>query len=385
MKIIFISLIVGIILGVLMFLFSSAKTDSIKIADPTNFIVSKMGECNKAPRRSECLKEAARFFLKEFSLKQVLAVFEKNETREELISICHEETHYLGRGEYQTVKDIKDVFSSCNHSCLGGCYHGAVEGYFIEKNITIDGENDSQVAKEMPTLCGQQKDYQTPQQHTECLHGLGHAVMFLTENDLIRSLKLCDNLKTKSEQDLCYTGAFMANVDGENSQDHPSKYFKRGDDLYPCTILDKKYLDMCYTYAVLQPHQTDLEKTINICKQVPNEFQLACFRTMGRDRVYNTDDEEEMKKECDLIDKEEFRQSCYIGTVGSLVVRYGIDSQSPFKYCAILDNKFKERCYSELGLRLTHWTKDLQKLHTVCSQISQEQYRNQCIKSAGSQ
>ena len=208
-----VSVAVGFILVFLMFLWQTPKQNE-EILDPTKYIVTQMGQCLQAEKRSQCLKQAAKDFSERFSLQEVLAVFEKNEQKPELIATCHEETHYLSREEYQKKKNIRDVFASCNHSCLGGCFHGAVEGYFIEKNIAIGSEDDSEVSGEIPQICGQQKDYEKTQQHTECLHGLGHAVMFLTENDLIRSLKLCDNLKTKSEQELCFTGAFMANVDG---------------------------------------------------------------------------------------------------------------------------------------------------------------------------
>ncbi len=356
----------------------SPKADLKRSEESSNFIVSKMGECAKAKKRTECLKQTAKDFLNNFTLKEVLSVFEKNETKPELISICHEAAHYLGRKEYQKQQSLSKVFSSCNHSCLGGCYHGALEGYFINQNITINGEDDSEVASKMPGLCGVQSNYQIPQDFTECLHGLGHAVMFLSENDLLRSLKLCDQLHTKDEQDLCYTGAFMANVDGAQSgSDHPSKYFKPDNDLYPCTILGEKYLSMCYTYAVLQPHQGDLKKTIDICLMVPPDYRNSCFRTMGRDRVYNTTDESVMKKECDLISEHEFRNECYIGVVGSIVVRYGIDSQSPFRYCSILDIQFKDSCYREIALRLKNWTQDENKLLNICSKLPKE-YINTC-------
>ena len=336
-----------------------------------------MGECGKSKKRTQCLKNISIDFLNKFSLKEVFSVFEKNETKPELISICHEEAHYLGRQEYQKQKSLSKVFSSCNHSCLGGCYHGAVEGYFIEKNIAIDGENDEAVAKEISSLCGKKSDYQTPQDLTECLHGLGHAVMFLTENELPRSLKLCDTLNTEGEQELCYTGALMANTDSVQSQDHPTNYIKADDPMYPCPILDKKYQKICYTYGVLQGFQSELDKTISICKQVPSEYAIECFQTMGRDRVYSTSDEKVMKSECDLISESQFREACYIGTVGSLVVRYGLESEKPLSYCSILDSTYKDSCYRELAFRLKNWTSDKDKLLSVCKKMPAE-YTTAC-------
>lgn len=372
-------ILVGIILGILIYISQlypkKSSLDDNKVSE--TYILSKMRECHESPKRSLCLKEVAKDFITRFSLKEILRIFQEHEKEPELIAICHEATHYLGREEYFRRRSLKDVFPSCNHSCLGGCFHGAVEGYFIEKNLLQYDAEDPRIVSEIPKICGKESDHPRPQEFTECFHGLGHAVMFMTENDLLRSLKLCDQLQTQDERELCYTGAFMANSDGAKSEDHPSKYFKTDDPMYPCTILEKKYLNICYTYAILQPFQSDLEKTIKLCLQAPNEYKKSCFRTMGGDRVYNTPDEQIMKNECDLISEAEFREGCYEGTVGSLVVRYGLDSDKPFIYCSFLESQYKDSCYRELARRLKNWTLNKDKLLSICLKMPKE-YNSSC-------
>ena len=367
--------------GISLFFLGKQQLTKSEIDEQTeNYIISRMGACNNASDTSSCLKAAADEFLSLFPLSQVMDIFKQNEQTNELITSCHETSHYLGQKAYQKKGNIADVFSECSNSCLGGCFHGAVEGYFIKKNISLSGENEQQIKNEVSKICGKEEDYEKPQSFTECFHGLGHALMFLADNDLIKALRFCDVLDQLDHRELCYTGSFMANVDGAGSIDHPSTYYKADDPMYVCSVIDQRYLRMCYTYAVTQAFQADIETTIRLCAQIPIEYREECYRTFGRDRVVgSTTDVSDMKGQCDQIPNSDYRFSCYQGLSWSLMIRYGLSSTLPADFCHIVDAKYKSGCYAQVFNASKKWTRDESKRKEACKNVQEKAYKDKCL------
>lgn len=345
-----------------------------------SYILTKMGECLRKKYSSECYRQLANDFFRKFTLEEILATFKKNEANPELLIHCHEVAHYLGQKEYQRLKSIPDTFASCQHACIDGCYHGAVEGYFIEKGITLNEENYPIIVKEIPHICGEKEETQ----YFTCLHGLGHAVMFLADYDLPEALKLCDALREEDERDLCYTGAFMANVTNANSTEHPSRYIKADDPFYPCPILNKRYQRICYTDAILQSVQADVKKAVELCSQVPLEYRERCFRNVGRDRILSTTNPQQVKEECDIISQPQYREACYRGAANYFIGRSGIDSPiaiNAITFCPLLDSSYKFNCYKEVIRTFLSLTGDPDRLQVICHKISEEKYRQECLRS----
>lgn len=316
-----------------------------KIADPEagNFVRRAMRSCYENGRQPNCYAQAAHDFIQKFSLREVLAVFASSEKRSDFFSDCHLTAHYLGREAYKKMGSVRSVFSQSSYACLAGTLHGAVEGYFMSKGLL--GLGDAAYAKEIPRVCGNQNEYQVPQQFVECNHGMGHATMFLGENDLIRALKLCDALHSDGERELCYTGALMANADGANDEDHPSLYApKSNDPLYPCPLLGKSYQRQCYTYGVLTPFQSDLSQSITTCKLIPRGYREACFQTIGRDRTMISADPITLNEQCSQIPETDLRNECAKGVAYNLVIRFGPRSPLPEQFCNLADTANKNGC-----------------------------------------
>lgn len=347
-------------------------------SDTENFVVERMRECARSGDTG-CYRESVPLFLNETSLKDILEIFARHETEPEFFTHCHETAHYLGREAYRRLGSVRAVFAQASPRCLGGVFHGAVEGYLIEKKIPFDGENDVLVAGEIPKICGVLKEYAIPQHFVECHHGLGHAAMFFTDNDLVRGLKLCDALPDTGLQGLCYSGVFMANADGTNSKDHPSKYgVKLEEPFYPCTILEERYQSQCYTYGTLVLYQKDLQKSIAICTGVPLQYRSACFQTIGRDRTMVSADPHELKTQCDKIADTRFRNDCIKGVAYNLFIRFGADSPLSFRFCAIADVKSKDDCYRSASSALGTITRDPRLRQRACGIIQENEYAKYC-------
>ncbi len=345
------------------------------------FIVSRMHTCYLSDAQSTCLKEAAASLLDRFSIREILVVFATHEREPEFFTTCHEVAHYIGQGGYQRLGTVGDVYAQSDRTCLGGVFHGAIEGYFMERGLLLDGENDEVVAQEVSNICGNLAQYERPQYFTECHHGLGHALMYAAHDELPRALALCDALETTGRQHLCYTGAFMQNVDNYGSGDHPAAMIRADDPLYPCTVLDERYAHMCYSYAVLERFQKDVEKSIELCSSAPAPFRADCFQTMGRNLTLYSDDPETLNRQCGTVSDADERTSCVEGAAYNLIVRYGPESTLPFMFCASAVHEDVQRaCYQSLGAAVRAQMKDERGVEEVCARAEDASSRSWCMR-----
>lgn len=346
-------------------------------AEANDYIVSRMADCHQNNDTNECYEKNAEDFINNFKLSQIMAVFEKKEKTPEFFTKCHLTSHFLGQAAYKKYGSVVAVFSEGSHACLGGIYHGAVEGYFMAQGVT--DINDPKLRIEIQRVCGTPADYDKPQKFTECNHGLGHATMYLTKNDLPLALDMCDALTSENERALCYSGALMANGDSFGSTDHPTKYIRADDPLYPCDILKPQQQEQCYTYGVLTRFQQDLPKSISLCAQVPSQFQHQCFKTIGRDRTMLSADPAELKSQCYQIKEADWRRDCVAGTSYNLVIRFGAASDIPALFCGILESADRNECYMNISSALSFMTKDPEIIKNFCEKVQDVDYKNKCL------
>jgi len=347
-----------------------------------SYMLSEMHACfQKVSGKNQCYNQVAVNVLKKNDLQQAITVLEKNQDQSELFQSCHEMGHFLGREEYKRTKKVNEALSVCTPVCFAGCFHGVLEGHLIEKKIGLD--QPELLSKEITKICGLKQDYAQAEFFNQCLHGLGHALMFLTNANLPTALKLCDNLQTKSEQDWCYSGSFMENSTSSTNKDHPSKYLKADDILYPCNSLDGKYLEMCYalqSFYFADVSQYDWQKTISLCLLVPTPYQETCIRSVGQNLVGFSQDFNLIKNNCYLVDSQDLRQACIQGVILALSSKYGGDFSKMMQFCEVLDISYKRGCYSQVGISSKDWLTNIQDLKKVCSSIREVEYQDACLK-----
>jgi len=318
------------------------------------FLEQKMKICASMGTSHACYKNLANELSASFSLKDNLAIIAKNEDIPQIYNRCHELTHYLGRNEYQKTKNISASYVSCNSTCQGGCYHGVTEEYLHEKNLSIDSSQFETSIKEM---CGKSADYQRPYIYFECLHGTGHAAMFITDNNLFQSLQICDLLQNKSYEDTCYSGVFMENSSSSTGTDHPSKFIKAEDPLYPCNALEQKYQQVCYryqsSYFAILTHQ-DWKKTSELCLKTPRQYQKDCFSTIGSSQVGFTQDKKIMNASCMSVPTE-FQQICIESVITSMATRFVDDLMRLNSFCSLVSKEYQSACYQTVKTATGSW------------------------------
>jgi len=263
--------------------------------------------------------------------------------------------------------------------CWGGCYHGVMEQYFDEKNIPLYTSDTSQISQEIVNACGKQEDHDTSREYFECLHGIGHAMMFITIGDLPYSLSLCDNLNENPGRQACYGGVFMES--SSSSTSHPSNFIKEDDPMYPCNILDEKYLGTCYMYQsshFAQISHFDWVEVGKLCKKVPEQYREGCFIIIGSNQVGSYMEPEKFVKTCNSFEETNHREDCYKGVLSALGGRFIEELEPMEKFCKLLADTDKPQCYTLLGSNINQWTNDPSDFEFVCKSL--QEYSTECLK-----
>lgn len=347
-------------------------------AELSKFVVDQMSEC-KTENDNSCYKNMARVFASKYEIKDVLQIFEENEKTPVFFEKCHTALHFLGQEEYRLTKDTKKSLGMGTPICFAGFYHGILEAYLTESGLV---NNNEKLAEAAPGLCGAEDNFEIKKIYNECLHGLGHALMFATNGDLPESLKLCDTLGSIEDRNWCYSGAFMENSTSSTNKDHPSKYMKADDLMYPCNILDKKYGEMCYmlqSFYFAEISHYDWKEYERLCSLVPHEFEDECVNAIGQTQVGFTQDPNVMRDNCGLLATKQRRNNCLKGVIGAMGERYGDGWSKVLNFCNYtVSEADKPDCY-DLAIMLEHtWLNDKPTEELFCSQINSESAKAKC-------
>lgn len=350
-----------------------------KNEDKNAYIQSLMAACTVSGGTDACYQKVADNLQAAFSLPDSLDILATNESSPPVYARCHQVTHYLGRSEYKTSQNLPTTLMSCNSTCEGGCYHGVVEEYLKEHDHNLSGES---IKKTFTSIC--HKDSLSPLVFAECEHGLGHAAMYITNNDLIPSLTLCDTLSGVSNREHCYSGVFMENSSSSTATSVSEKTMRPTDPLYPCNTLSTQYLKLCYeyqsSYFSIITHY-DAKATADLCLKVPLEYQDGCIQIIGGGQVGLTSDVKVMSHNCSLMPTSEYRSICNTGVVSSLATRYVGKVDRLTNFCTAIIMEDQEQCFSHIGRVVASWESDPNARGKYCKQIKDKKYSEWCQKS----
>jgi hypothetical protein len=169
--------------------------------------------CLKQAAAAECLDKLFREMLKTHSTEQALALIQSFQAQDpELRRDCHPVVHAVGRETFRLKGNIHDSFSACDQTCHSGCYHGSVERFLRGEEVYTQASrhpSQAELKQKAATAC----DAKLPGRLLfQCLHGLGHALLYFSRYQLVPSLEVCDALAEDWSRESCYGGVFMENV-----------------------------------------------------------------------------------------------------------------------------------------------------------------------------
>jgi len=262
-----------------------------------------------------------------------------------ITSLCHDIAHFVGRAAAEKYSRVDEAFQHGDSFCWSGYYHGVMEGLLGDKKI----KNLSQEIKSICSNITGKENYSFD--YYNCVHGLGHGIMFVMDNELFDSLEICDNLNGWWERNSCYGGVFMENVN-TNFKYHDTKYLDSEDLHYPCNAVNERYKGACYfmqTSYMLVITEANFPKMFSLCKEVDDPYKELCYQSIGRDASGYTITEPKKTKKICLKGKDiEQKENCVIGAANNFIAYYHSTKEAEI-LCDSLGNGLKKICFKIVG------------------------------------
>jgi hypothetical protein len=295
------------------------KQSTVPNAASTLPSLQAIKDCVNSKNSAECLDRLFREAFKNHSTLDALQLVQTYEAEDaEFRRDCHPIVHAIGRETYRIKGTIHDSFSACDQTCHSGCYHGSVERFLRGENIYTEVERHPSAAelKQKAAIACDPKI--ALRFRFQCLHGLGHALLFFSRYQLKPSLEACDALPEAWSRSSCYGGVFMENVFNATPETRdlsPTDYH------YPCNKLDPKYREGCYVMQTSRMTEMGLD-TAQIFRECEKagEYREACTVSVGRDlsNFVRAGQSRATAQKCELVTGES-RLACMSGAIYALI------------------------------------------------------------------
>lgn len=191
---------------------------------------------------------------------------------------CHQLAHDLGNDAVLALGGVSQALAEAPPTCSSGFYHGVVE--LAVSNLSADP-----TGAELSSTCRSlAEDVRFGLPHFNCVHGLGHGAMLLTDHLIEPALALCERLVDQWERSSCLGGVFMERI--ISIQAAPERDDSGGDLRYPCSVVADSQVDECYflqSSYVLWKLDFDYAEAFTLCDGAPALAVDSCYRSMGRD------------------------------------------------------------------------------------------------------
>lgn len=212
--------------------------------------------------------------------KEALRILHERITSDrKLETSCHQAIHAIGRSAFHEYGSIAKAYTEADYSCWGGYLHGIVEASMRSKKpMDIS-------ALYLRTICDEvHGDGKITFPYFSCVHGIGHALMYVMNNNLPDVLLRCDDLGNTWEARQCANGAFMENLLA-NYSDHRSNFLPDDDVHFPCSIVREKDQDVCYQVQgrfILDHYNWNFSQAFAFCGELtPPPLRIACAQGLG--------------------------------------------------------------------------------------------------------
>lgn len=256
---------------------------------------------------------------------------------------CHPFVHAIGHEAYNLYNDFGTAMEFQSELCNSGYIHGVIEEHF---------ESSHNPLTEMQTLC----DVYTPNSYLQwqCFHGVGHGVMFYSQNDLPFSVTACRDLSTPFAQDSCVNGVFMENFNLDQ-KNHISPFVNPADPFYPCAEQQEQDRATCYVYAPTYwfflhkdlPQDDRYIQGIEWCHTLDQPWQDVCMTGVGshmmKENIQSPSIVEEYCEEAD----ESGEKQCISG-MATLYLFHSGNREQAEQFCSQLKKIHQPSCQAAL-------------------------------------
>ncbi len=331
-------------------------------------------------KKGECLRDLAKKMSVVSSVRTEVSIGKMQHGEFRLW--CHEYMHYLGWEEYKKQDNLVKAYLGASGACDGGMYHGITEGYI----------NDSVAKYSMEELMNSVIPGACEVSFTEnlsigmkgyCYHGLGHTFMFLTDNDIVEALPLCDKVPDPMG---CYSGVFMENIQpkqvGRTGVVSDKYKFDRNNPDFPCSLLNERYKKVCYSFKGGNGLnlESGVEYAFESCKEVDSRYANDCYLGVGLNIPNPNITNAEAAKSCNYslgISKKAY-EMCISGALYFVVNKTLGSAYEADKFCGAVNSQLQRYCYKLAGDYLSSWVSRGASLEDKCSYMSSARAREVC-------
>ena len=290
---------------------------------------------------------------------------------------AHPLAHHIGRLSYLSYNNsVAQAFQQCTDGFASGCYHGVLEAHLSGFPHLVPAD--------VAEVCRPVLDPVRPAfTHFLCVHGLGHGLTMYFKGDILKALSYCDGL-TSGDHEECYGGVFMQNIvtfdrqgarhdshgghTGHNATAEKKKHLDPNDQLYPCTVVAKKYLRACYmlqSSGILAMNGDNFAKTFTACEKAPAEYLKVCIASVGRDiSAFTLNNPKATKAMCGIAPPH-LIGPCLRGAARDFFYTRA-DTGLALALCRIADDANKKDCYKGIRDIIIDFYPDEQKRKEVC-------------------
>jgi hypothetical protein len=355
------------------------KPSSQASSGPAGLTIDTLKDCMNRRNGAECLDNLVREALTKQSTVETLAQIQRFEDADaDIRRDCHPIVHAIGRETFRAKGNIHDSFNACDQTCHSGCYHGSVERFLRGENIYAEinkHPSTSELKQKAAIACDPKL---AARFRFQCLHGLGHALLFFANYKLVQSLEVCDIMPEDWSRASCYGGVFMENVFNSTPETRdlsPTDYH------YPCNQLDKKYRSECYTMQTSRMTEMGLStaQIFTECAKA-DEFREPCTISVGRDlsNDVRAGQSRATAEKCEQVNGE-LRLACVRGVIYALIDNTW-DGRYALPFCAALSQESDQSgCYREsVNYLKTTFEKSSTEVANDCSKHLQQPAR--CVQ-----
>lgn len=301
--------------------------------------------------------------------KEMLAILEDERP------LCHSEAHNIGKAIYAETTDIRTALDICERTCNDGCFHGMIMGIFqtltenashthasntehSDSHIVLTDDNKASVTNLLLSICSRDDVLSlTKGKQGDCMHALGHAVLFLANYNIEEALNLCRVFENDGFEYYCATGVYMERNLAVTSADNNQ------DPLEPCRA-HTNFPSACFRYEIQELHDTNLLTYADVkhmCEALDERhLRIGCFHGLGFG--YHSlvlQNPEALLDLCDAEDKTAMRL-CIEGAVGVMESNH-LGSSKPA--CALLPETMQSVCADAADVRDFGMDRDFSLYH----------------------
>lgn len=337
------------------------------------------------------------------------------ERDEDLRQRGHELAHALGRFAMAERRDLA-VLGECTPVFQSGCFHGALEGFFLVGGA-VDQASVRRMCAERPARG--QPGYEL----VECWHGLGHGLMVHFKGDFQQALPLCDHLQTAAGRRECQDGIFMERAIravgtesiqvgdgpamGDATGDHaggghggghahggvhgghaaaaPSAAPKSKAELQQlCGAVDARHQPSCWAYqpvALFKVHGVNPQAVLRACDAAPAAAVRDCYRGFGKQYLGAVDGDAAMMIAGCQQGNRALATDCMLGGVEFFTdLEWTIEPGAAF--CAQVPADAKGACYGLIGQRVALVYPAPRQAEAACRRV-EAGFVQACLAGAG--